>query len=684
MKDNKSGKILNVLLSILALVAIIFIIFWLITKNNSTINANNSFSDSLEKMQETAKEYFKDNLPEDVGDTTIIYLDEMIEKDLSKTIKYGKITCDENLSYISATRSANNEYKVKSNLVCGNVSDNLIEKISIKSIIKNNDGEIIKEEDGNIKDTIKGNNKDNLIQTGSCDCGDEINCNIYEVPTKCTTEYTYEFVKYNISCPEGYILNNGTCQRVTNDTTNAQENWSEGTTKVTDAKKNDGDYHKVYTDYLISGGKETKYCEKGTLMGDYCYEYSEKIIKEIVSCPDGYVREGNACYKHAELIKESESYCPSGYEKKNNACYKYADLITDETESCPSGYTLSNGMCYKYAEPIKNTTGKTCPSGYTQSGSGNNITCYKTTEPKKSYSPWGNPVREYSTTKPESTYETDTEKKVLMGTNTIKGVTTYNYAIYRRTVSYTCSNGTLQNGKCYIYTSPIGGSTTYTCPSGYTQDGNTCYIAKRPTTSSNSYCPYGYTRSGNTCYKKTDLIYSSDSHCPAGYTRNGNDCYIKTDLIRKTESSCPSGFTETNGKCLKVSKALVSTTEKVYYCPDGYTKEGDKEKTKCYKLVKSSDTYYCEDEKATLKGTLCYYREESKFIGYSCPYGYTLDGTTCYRTTTETTNPIWSNPEYKYSKDKYLPGYQRTGRATYVTTCVEIEDYNGQDPSTMK
>ena len=137
MKDNKSGKILNVLLSILALVAIIFIIFWLITKNNNTINANNSFSDSLEKMQETAKEYFKDNLPEDVGDTTIIYLDEMIEKDLSKTIKYGKTTCDENLSYISATRSANNEYKVKSNLVCGNVSDNLIEKISIKSIIKN-------------------------------------------------------------------------------------------------------------------------------------------------------------------------------------------------------------------------------------------------------------------------------------------------------------------------------------------------------------------------------------------------------------------------------------------------------------------------------------------------------------------------------------------------------------------
>ena len=108
MKNNKNGKILNVLLGIIALLAIIFIIFWLISKNNNVINTNNNFNENLQKMQETAKEYFKDKLPENIGDTTIMYLDEMIENDLSEEITYGKITCDKNLSYISITKSNDN------------------------------------------------------------------------------------------------------------------------------------------------------------------------------------------------------------------------------------------------------------------------------------------------------------------------------------------------------------------------------------------------------------------------------------------------------------------------------------------------------------------------------------------------------------------------------------------------
>lgn len=90
--------------------------------------------------------------------------------------------------------------------------------------------------------------------------------------------------------------------------------------------------------------------------------------------------------------------------------------------------------------------------------------------------------------------------------------------------------------------------------------------------------------------------------------------------------------------------------------------------------------------KATLKGTLCYYKEESKFLGYYCPYGYTLDGQTCYKTTKETTSPIWSNAEYIYSENEYEPGYVRTGKATYVRTCVRDDGRSNpdQDPNTMK
>ena len=674
MKNNKSGKILNVLLGIIAFFAIVVIVFWLISKNNNTTNNVSEFKDNLTKMQETAKKYFEDKLPDSIGDTTIIYLDELIEKDILKEMKYGKTKCDGDLSYISATRSADNEYKVKSNLVCGNTSDNIIEKISIKSVIKDDNGKTTE------VDNSSNNYKDNI--KSSCDCTSTTTCTIYEIPTVCTIKYTYEHVKQTITCPTGYRLNGNVCEKETGDYRQANESYSEEQVKVVDAKKNDGGYHKVYTDYIVTGGVSTKYCEKGTLQGDYCYEYTQKITNTKDYCPTGYVKEGNKCRKYTDIISTSEGYCPAGYEKKNNACYKYTDIITDTEKTCPSGYTLEGNTCYKYTDPIPSTSGKTCPSGYTLSGN----TCYKTTSPNKVYGSWGNPVSEYSTKTYEAPYTTDTEKKVLMGKNTIAGITTYNYAIYRRTVSYSCSSGTLQNGKCYHYTSPSGGNTTYSCPSGYTQSGNTCYKTTSPSTSSNRYCPYGYTQSGNVCYKKTELRYNTEKYCPSGYIQEGNTCYKETDLITDSKSYCPTGYTELGDKCYKTTPAKTSTTEKVYSCPTGYTKEGNKENTKCYKLVKSADEYYCENEKATLKGTLCYYKEESKFLGYYCPYGYTLDGQTCYKTTKETTSPIWSNAEYIYSENEYEPGYVRTGKATYVRTCVRDDGRSNpdQDPNTMK
>ena len=499
MKNNKSGKILNVLLGIIAFFAIVVIVFWLISKNNNTTNNVSEFKDNLTKMQETAKKYFEDKLPSSIGDTTIIYLDELIEKDILKEMKYGKTKCDGDLSYISATRSADNEYKVKSNLVCGNTSDNIIEKISIKSVIKDDNGKTTE------VDNSSNNYKDNI--KSSCNCTSTTTCTIYEIPTVCTIKYTYEHVKQTITCPTGYRLNGNVCEKETGDYRQANESYSEEQVKVVDAKKNDGGYHKVYTDYIVTGGVSTKYCEKGTLQGDYCYEYTQKITNTKDYCPTGYVKEGNKCRKYTDIISTSEGYCPAGYEKKNNACYKYTDIITDTEKTCPSGYTLE----------------------------------------------------------------------------------------------------------------------------------------------------------GNTCYKETDLITESKSYCPTGYTELGDKCY-------------------------KTTPAKTSTTEKVYSCPTGYTKEGSKENTKCYKLVKSADEYYCENEKATLKGTLCYYKEESKFLGYYCPYGYTLDGQTCYKTTKETTSPIWSNAEYIYSENKYEPGYVRTGKATYVRTCVRDDGRSNpnQDPNTMK
>ena len=252
----------------------------------------------LFRSQETAKKYFEDKLPDSIGDTTIIYLDELIEKDILKEMKYGKTKCDGDLSYISATRSADNEYKVKSNLVCGNTSDNIIEKISIKSVIKDDNGKTTE------VDNSSNNYKDNI--KSSCDCTSTTTCTIYEIPTVCTIKYTYEHVKQTITCPTGYRLNGNVCEKETGDYRQANESYSEEQVKVVDAKKNDGGYHKVYTDYIVTGGVSTKYCEKGTLQGDYCYEYTQKITNTKDYCPTGYVKEGNKSRKYTDIISTSE------------------------------------------------------------------------------------------------------------------------------------------------------------------------------------------------------------------------------------------------------------------------------------------------------------------------------------------------------------------------------------------
>ena len=44
------------------------------------------------------------------------------------------------------------------------------------------------------------------------------------------------------------------------------------------------------------------------------------------------------------------------------------------------------------------------------------------------------------------------------------------------------------------------------------------------------------------------------------------------------------------------------------------------------------------------------------------------------------------NDEYIYSENEYEPGYVRTGKATYVRTCVRDDGRSNpdQDPNTMK
>ncbi|MBE6147959.1 MAG: hypothetical protein E7167_00390 [Firmicutes bacterium] len=692
-KNNKNGKILNVLLGIIALFIIIFIIAWVVNKGSNSANYDAEFKTNIETLHENAKDYFANELPEDIGDTTLLSLDEVYDLDLSKQLSYGKTACDDTLSYISITKINASEYKVKTNLVCGNKTDSIIEKIATNTIIDDENGNTIIDEDKDnvhleIEDSINNNNSNN--QTGTSSDGKTPNkgnntvncfgpiCTFKQIETTCNTTYEYEYVKRNVSCPSGYTYLNGTCISKKTETIAPTPNYSDQKLVIEDAKVNKGSSYKRYTDPIVTGGETTYYCDQGELKNGYCYIYTDKQIETTTSCPTGYTKKDNACYKYADLIIEGTSTCPSGYTKNGNACYKYTNPTSSTTTSCPSGYTQSGNACYKYTNPsTSSNTTYTCPSGYTASGSGSNTKCIKTASAVKKYTEWGNPDRTYSTSTKESTYTNELSKKVLVGTNKVGVTTVYTYAIYSRTSYYYCSQGTLSGTTCTITTNATKNTnTTTTCPSGYTKSGSTCYKKTDLITNSTPTCPSGYTLSGDTCYVKTDLIVSENSYCPTGYTREGNSnvCYIKKDPNVNTNHYCPTGYTETTENCYKKNAAKTTTSSKVYSCPEGYNKTGSGANTQCYKTYYSNDTYYCENANATLKGTKCYYYTTPEYLGSSCPNGYTLSGNTCVKTITNSTSPIWSNAEYIYSSATHLDGYQRTGVAKFVTKCTPINE----------
>lgn len=240
-----------------------------------------------------------------------------------------------------------------------------------------------------------------------------------------------------------------------------------------------------------------------------------------------------------------------------------------------------------------------------------------------------------------------------------------------RSITTTCkdalgnSTGTKKSSSYKIGYSGTSSSTTttsnvisatpkVTCPSGYKASGSTC----RKGTGAYSYtCPSGYTKQGDgptaNCLKVTSAKATTKDNCTGAYSRSGNYC-VST---KNANPNCPSGTTYTGLYCQKSWKATTKAgmlycggsairagntcyldINPKYSCPSGYTRSGSK-CTRKY-TAKFTTTYSCSS--GTRSGTKCYiyattsktqsyvYKNPTK-VTYSCPSGYSLNGTQCYK-----------------------------------------------------
>ncbi len=224
-------------------------------------------------------------------------------------------------------------------------------------------------------------------------------------------------------------------------------------------------------------------------------------------------------------------------------------------------------------------------------------------------------------------------------------------AIKNTTTVYTCPSGYTRNGtKCYKYT--MGAEVdaiknyypdqTIVEDAKYTPGGSTIiYADPIKTPNEPTYtCPTGYTLNGSYCVKYTDATEEvvTTYTCPSGYTKNSdNKCYRTYDATYvpgADDYTCPNGGTlGSNHKCTITTSATADTT---YTCPSGYTKNG----TSCYKVYDATytagtTTYSCPSG-YTRNGTKCYKTYDATYTAgtttYTCPSGYTRNNTKCYKT----------------------------------------------------
>lgn len=547
---NKNGKILNVLLSIIAILVIIFVIFWIVNRSRKAGNNAIDFAENLNNIQNVAKDYFKDNLPNNIGEEKTLTLNELYNLGLIDTVTYNKKSCDSRQSYISITKLNKTDYQVISNLVCDGVSDNIIEKVKSNIVVKDDKGSIIaddSEEDTIIKTETKKDENNQAKTSATEKCTVDSGCDIIVIPTNCETTYNWEFVKKDATCNNGYENINGTCVK------SYEKTMKPGITVISEkAKEKTGKEYKVYTDIIETKDKDEYKCTTGKVNGQMC-----------------------------DIYKAKDKKCPS------------------------DDYTLKDdGYCYKYEKMDKVTKDGKCPSGYSPNGSN----CVKYNGLDYAYTDWGNPVKSYYAYSYEEPYTTATEKKVISQPYYIEGVKLYTVTIYTRYSYSYCSVGTPVGNYCMVtkpydvapseelkchtssYTKTGDGKTCYTkikaseiCTDGYKETSDGRCIKQVPATKIegkvNKSCPdpYKLTDDQKQCYmtKKSDSTYYCEN---ANAKLNGNICtYIKDSTkcengysYNSNDKLCHKTFTETTGLNWTIVDRIYSSSDYIA----GYQKTG--------------------------------------------------------------------------------------------------------------
>ena len=708
MYDNNDFRIKidwkGVLIKVILVILFVLLLVWVLPIPKLDIFYNKVFNNNINTMKEAAKNYFlSDNMPENIGESNTINLSDMVNKNLIvEFTDKNNNKCSDTDSYSTITKTNTSEYVLKTMLTCGEENDYVLETLitytNNKDILNNNvvDNDGKNSQTSNDSQSSSGTTINNSLNNEEDDEEDLILENgIYDKDGNLMGITEYEFKKpvytttNTYTCPQGYVLKDKTCYKYeSGETIAATPLYFDDTTIIKDALKNVTGSYTVYAEATKEKDSVEKTCPDGyTLNNGVCYTYIEATVKPGTTkyeCPAGYTLKGTKCTIKTEpnyrVIEEDEYKCPDGYTLKGSKCtitkpaqekYEsekeyYCSYASDKLIGtscyynatyhsggsscwCNSGDQLVGSTCYKtetYAPTYKpGSQSCSCPSGTTASGN-QCVSSYSATN----NSHWGNPTPIQSD-KLINEYNNGLEKLEYTGkySCSLSGCTYY-YNKYKWESSYSCPNGgTLSGTKCYIYSQPTcsSGSGSYVCNDGTYPVNNVCY--KKTTYSASCSSSSGYytcskkgTVIGSSCYYPASYRTNSSSYeyCDAGYTLSNHKCIrtIDADLV-DADIKIPycdndnGYYLDDNNMCVKTIDATKNTTETEYTCPEGYSKEG----TTCYKTIEPT-------EEITYK--------------YTCPEGYNLtdkdNEKICYKKIESTTEYYCEDKEATLQGDKCI------------------------------
>jgi len=460
-----------------------------------------------------------------------------------------------------------------------------------------------------------------LTYSNSKDSGSSVPKTVlYELKRNVVTEDVY-------TCPSGYMVSGRYCVGNNTVTTiNATPRY-----RVTPAKE--------YEAKLKKAGYEYEIVEPISTVTNPTYVCDTKA---------GYHLEGTKCIKEGTVRYHTTTdyVCNNGTPSGTKCLITTAAIYSTEQAYCSRGRLVDDDSCYVSIKPsVRCLLGK---KDTTRNA------CYTTYSASKVLSDW---MFESKVKYRDGRVPKDTEKVMYERVEELDN----GYTLYRKFVrKYTtvCDGDDKKiNGTCRHYDASY--EEKYCSNSKYdlSQDGTECYMYE------------------DASYKTKKGTYD----CPNGYSPKGSGsstrCVRYETAIKKTENTpyCSGGYDLTeDGKCVKVVDATLEESKTNYTCPDGYVSRGSKSNPTCYKKVKTDSYYYCTNSKATLENNRCIIEEETKFLGYSCPSGYSKNGNICTKTNskerflaTKSEKSI-NNDEIIWSKSKNVSGWTWTGNTKEV------------------